>query len=197
MLGIDEVRRRRPRWMLEEATGTWTTAVDRWHTGFVDLSGDQGLLDQVEGRTVSAVTGWLSERDAAWRAQVTFVAIDMCTIFKSAVRAVSPHATLVVDRLHVVQLANQALAEVRRRLTVQIRGRRGRKGNREWELRNRLTRSAARIHASQLDPMVDDLQALPARLGRPILAAWNAKEDLRLRTRCATTRRSRGCLNPT
>lgn len=26
--------------------------------------------------------------------------------------------------------------------------------------------------------MVDDLQALPARLGRPILAAWNAKEDL-------------------
>jgi hypothetical protein len=26
--------------------------------------------------------------------------------------------------------------------------------------------------------MVEDLQALPARLSRPILAAWNAKEDL-------------------
>ena len=74
--------------------------------------------------------------------------------------------------------ANAAVTEVRRRLTVQVRGRRGRKGNREWELRNRLTRSAARMHGSQLDPMIDDLIALPKRLGAPILTAWNAKEDL-------------------
>ncbi|MDA0643106.1 ISL3 family transposase [Nonomuraea ferruginea] len=178
VLGIDEVRRGRPRWVLEEATGTWTTAVDRWHTGFVDLSGDQGLLGQVEGRTIAAVTGWLLQRGTSWRERVGFVAIDMCTIFKSAIRSALPHATLVVDHFHVVQLANQALTEVRRRLTVQVRGRRGRKGNREWELRNRLTRSAARMHGAQLDPMVDDLQALPQRLGAPILAAWNAKEDL-------------------
>jgi transposase len=176
VLGIDEVRRGRARWVLEEATGTWSTAVDRWHTGFVDLSGDQGLLGKVEGRTIAAVTGWLNQRDATWR-QVAFVAIDMCTIFKAAVRAALPQARLVIDHFHVVQLANQALTEVRRRLTVQLRGRRGRKGNREWELRNRLTRSAARMHGAQLDPMVDDLQALPARLGRPILTAWNAKED--------------------
>ncbi|MFJ2034162.1 hypothetical protein [Streptosporangium sp. NPDC087985] len=26
--------------------------------------------------------------------------------------------------------------------------------------------------------MIDDLQALPKKIGRPILAAWNAKEDL-------------------
>ncbi|MEU8361407.1 transposase [Nonomuraea sp. NPDC048882] len=128
--------------------------MDRWHTGFVDLSGDQGLLGQVEGRTIAAVTGWLNQRDATWREQVAFVAIDMCTIFKAAVRAALPQARLVVDHFHVVQLANQALTEIRRRITVQIRGRRGRKGNREWELRNRLTRSAARMHGSELDPMV-------------------------------------------
>ncbi|MFI6732485.1 ISL3 family transposase [Nonomuraea sp. NPDC050451] len=139
VLGIDEVRRGRPRWVLEEATGTWATAVDRWHSGFVDLSGEQGLLGQVEGRTIAAVTSWLSEREAAWREQVAFVAIDMCAIFKSAVRAMLPHATLVVDHFHIVQPANQALTEVRRRVTVQIRGRRGRKGNHEWERRNRLT----------------------------------------------------------
>ncbi|MEV0382760.1 ISL3 family transposase [Nonomuraea sp. NPDC050643] len=178
VLGIDEVRRGRPRWVLEEATGTWATAVDRWHVGFVDLSGGQGLLGQVEGRTIAAVTGWLGQREASWRARVSFVAIDMCTIFKAAIRTALPHAVLVVDHFHIVQLANQAITEVRRRLTMQVRGRRGRKGNREWELRNRLTRSAARMHARQLDPMVDDLQALPARLGAPILAAWNAKEDL-------------------
>ncbi|MBT2229417.1 ISL3 family transposase [Nonomuraea sp. NEAU-A123] len=177
VLGIDEIRRGRPHWVLDEATGTWSTAVDRWHTGFVDLSGDQGLLGQVEGRTIAAVTGWLNQRSQAWRGQVAFVAIDMCTIFKSAVRTALPRARLVIDHFHVVQLANQALTEVRRRVTVQIRGRRGRKGNREWELRNRLTRSAARMHACQLDPMVDDLHAL-GRIGTPILAAWNAKEDL-------------------
>jgi hypothetical protein len=83
-----------------------------------------------------------------------------------------------VDHFHLVQLANQALTEVRRRVTMQVRGRRGRKGNREWELRNRLTRSAARMHEKHLDPMIDDLRALPAPIGTPILAAWNAKEDL-------------------
>ena len=62
-------------------------------------------------------------------------------------------------------------------MTVQQSGRRGRTGNREWELRNRLTRSAARVHANHLDPMVDDLKALP-KIGVPILAAWNAREDL-------------------
>lgn len=71
-----------------------------------------------------------------------------------------------------------ALTEVRRRVTVQVRGRRGRKGNREWELRNRLTRSAAKMHADHLDPMVEDLQSLPKKIGQPILAAWNVKEDL-------------------
>ncbi|WP_327586949.1 hypothetical protein OHA25_08035 [Nonomuraea sp. NBC_00507] len=52
-----KARRGRPRRMLEEATGTWTTALKRRHTGFVDLSGEQGLLGQVEGRTIAAVTG--------------------------------------------------------------------------------------------------------------------------------------------
>jgi transposase len=83
-----------------------------------------------------------------------------------------------VDHFHLVQLANQALTGVRRRVTVQVRGRRGRKGDREWELRNRLTRSAARMHEKHLDPMIDDLLALPTTIGTSILAAWNAKEDL-------------------
>lgn len=64
------------------------------------------------------------------------------------------------------------------RVTVQQRGRRGRKGNRERELRNRLTRSAARMHAKHLDPTVLDLYTRPAKIGMPIYRAWNAKEDL-------------------
>lgn len=144
----------------------------------MDLAGGQGLLGQVEGRTSIAVKDWLQQRGEDWRQGVRFVAIDMCTVFKAAIRDAIPRARLVVDHFHLVQLANQALTEVRRRVTVQVRGRQGRKGNREWELRNRLTRSAARMHATHLDPMVDDLHALPTGIGTPILTAWNAKEDL-------------------
>jgi transposase len=152
--------------------------VDRWHVGFVDLGAGQGLLGQVEGRTAQTVIDWLAAREQTWRDAVSFVAIDMCTIFKSAIRRILPHATLVVDHFHLVQLANQTVTEVRRRVTVQHRGRRGRKGNREWELRNRLTRSAARMRAEHVDALLDELACLPAAIGVPITAAWNAKEDL-------------------
>ncbi|MFF5075374.1 ISL3 family transposase [Micromonospora olivasterospora] len=208
VLGIDEVRRGKPRWTFDEATQSWTTTADRWHVGFCDLTDGQGLLAQIEGRTSSAVTDWLRQRPAAWRKQIEAVAIDMCTVFKAAVREALPHAILVVDHFHVVQLANRAVTEVRRRMTATHRGRRGRASDPEWQLRNRLTRSAARMHARHVDRLVDTLTALPTRIGAPILAAWNAKEDLldllatarthpdreaisrllhRFYTRCATT----------
>lgn len=178
VLGIDEVRRGRPRWVFDETAGSWVTVRQRWHVGFVDLGGGQGLLGQVEGRDAQVVADWLRGRDQPWRDQVRFVAIDMCTIFKSAVGQMLPNATLIVDHFHLVQLANQALTEVRRRVTMQVRKRRGRKGNREWELRNRLTRSAARMLGEHVDSLVDELSALPATIATPILSAWNAKEDL-------------------
>ncbi|MFG1955574.1 transposase, partial [Micromonospora sp. NPDC048830] len=78
-------------------------------------------------------------------------------------------------RLH---LANRAVTEVRRRMTVTQRGRRGRGSDPEWRMRNRLTRSAARMSGKHVDRLVDTLDALPAALGVPILTAWNAKEDL-------------------
>jgi transposase len=34
------------------------------------------------------------------------------------------------------------------------------------------------MHADHLDPMVDELEALGKKIGKPILTAWNAKEDL-------------------
>jgi len=59
---------------------------------------------------------------------VRVVAIDICTVFRSAVDASLPHATLVVDRFHVAQPADAAVAAVRRRVTLQQQGRRGRQG---------------------------------------------------------------------
>jgi transposase len=41
-LGINEHRRGRPRWRLDEETGEYVLLADRWHTCFFDLSGGQG-----------------------------------------------------------------------------------------------------------------------------------------------------------
>lgn len=142
-LGIDETRRGKAKFRLvtgPDGVDVWEVVADRWHVGFCDLTGGAGLLGQVEGRNAGSVSEWIEAQSAAWRAGVRVVAIDMCTVFKAAVTASLPHAVLAVDLFHVVQLANNAVTEVRRRATVQYRGRRGRKGNREWELRNRLTR---------------------------------------------------------
>jgi transposase len=97
---------------------------DRRHIGFVDLTGGAGLLGQVEGRTATSVSAWIEAQSSQWRPGVRVVAIEMCTVFKAAIRDSLPNATLVVDRFHVAQLANTALTEVRRRVTVQERGRR-------------------------------------------------------------------------
>ena len=67
VLGIDEIRRGRPKWTLDEATGAWRTTVDRWYVGFCDLSDGQGLLGQVEGRNAQVVIDWLAARDQSWR----------------------------------------------------------------------------------------------------------------------------------
>ena len=66
----------------------------------MDLSGGQGLLGQVEGRTTATVVDWLAARDRDWRAGVQYVAIDMSSVFKAAIRTALPHATLVVDHFH-------------------------------------------------------------------------------------------------
>jgi transposase len=87
---------------------------------------------------------------------VKVVAIDMCTVFKAAIRRSLPHAAIVVDRFHLAQLANAVVTEVRRRVTLQQRGRRGRKGNREWELRN-VRREALADRAEVKDPAVDPI----------------------------------------
>ena len=101
---------------------------DRWHVGFTDLGGGHGMLGQVEGRTADDVAYWLASQPAAWRDQIRYVAIDMCTVFVAAIRRYLPNATIVVDHFHVVQLANDTVAEVRRRTATMLRGRRGRGG---------------------------------------------------------------------
>jgi transposase len=139
-LGIDETRRGTPRFALNSETGVFEQIVDRRHTGFVDLAGDQGLLGQVEGRSSGDAGSWPAARTQQWRDGVQAVAIDMCSAYRATVREHLPHATLVVDHVPVVQLANQVVSSVRRRVTATLRGRRVRQDDPEYGLRRRLLR---------------------------------------------------------
>jgi hypothetical protein len=105
-----------------------TLLADRWHTCFLDLSGQQGLPGQVEGRTADDAAWWLWQAGPAWRDRVEVVAIDLCSIYASAVRRMLPHATLAADLFHVVQLAVKTVGDVRRRAVRDKYGRRGRAG---------------------------------------------------------------------
>jgi hypothetical protein len=79
VLGMDETRFGRPRWLPDgcHADGRvrWVRT-DPWETGFVDISGDQTLLGQVDGRTSTAVAAWLAARSEAFRAGIEVVVID-------------------------------------------------------------------------------------------------------------------------
>jgi transposase len=151
---------------------------DRWHVGFTDLGGGQGMLAQIEGRTADDVAYWLAAQPAAWRDRVRYVAIDMCTVFLSAVRRYLPSAQVIVDHFHLVKLATDAVAEVRRRVTMTTRGRRGRDSDPEWKVRNLLRRN----HEDLTEKAFAKLWNTLVDLGDPgltILSAWIAKEELR------------------
>lgn len=181
VLGIDETRRK-AKWEHDRTTGArvW---VDRWDTGLVDITGNQGLLAQVNGRNSAAVIDWLAARDDAWRSQITHVAIDLSTVYAKAARQGLPHAIVITDRFHLVTKANEMVDAVRRRVTWTHRGRHGRKIDVKWINRRRLLRAAERLTTEQRSTLFTKL--LAADPTEDIAAAWIAKELLRELLSCA------------
>jgi len=178
VLGIDESRRGKPRWQRCVTSRRWVR-VDPWDTGFVDLAGDQGLLGQREGRTSATVIDWLRERSEEFRAGIEFVAIDPAAVYAAAIRTpgLLPNATLVVDHFHLVKLANDAVTTVRRRVTWDLRDRRGGKLDPEWANRRRLLRARERLSDKQFATMWNQIHTEDPTA--QILSAWIAKEELR------------------
>ena len=165
VLGIDETRRAKPRWEYCTGTSRWVR-VDPWDSGFVDLDGYQGLLGQTAGRTTAAVVAWLSERTPQFREQVEYVAIDPAAVYAAAVRTpgLLPNATLVVDHFHLVALANDAVTKVRRRVTWELKDRRGGKVDPEWANRCRLLTARERLSQKLLrNDLEHDLRRGPER----------------------------------
>jgi transposase len=178
VLGIDETRRGRPRWAFSTEAGRWVRT-DAWDTGFVDLAGAQGLLGQVSGRTSACVVDWLRERTPEFREAIRYVVIDPAAVYAKAIRTegLVPNATLVIDHFHLVKLANDAVTKVRRRVTWEQKGRRGRKIDPAWANRRRLLTGSERLSPKAFATMWNSL--IDSDPSAQILTAWIAKEQLR------------------
>jgi transposase len=188
VLGIDETRRGKPKWIQDPVTGKWLRT-ERFETNFTDLSGHGRLLGQVAGRTGKAVTGWLDDRGQDWKNQVAYVAIDPCAVYRSAVTKALPHAVIVVDHFHLVRLANQAVTKVRQRVTRQALGRRGTARDPAWANRRRLLRGRERLSDQAYARMWDEI--LAQETTGQLLATWIAKEELRYLLSLARTSAAR------
>ena len=176
VLGIDETRRGRPRWTQDETSGKWVK-LERLETNFVDQDGPQGVLGQASGRPKQNVIDWLDARGQAWTDHVQVVAMDPCATYRVAVQVALPHARIVADHFHQVALANRAVTEVRRRVTVDTTGRRGTAKDPIWAKRTRLLRGDERLSPEAFTKMWNGLvQGDPSG---QILTAWIAKEQLR------------------
>ena len=156
-----------------------------WETGFVDITGDQALLGQVDGRTSAAVQAWLAARTEAFRAGIEVVVIDPHAGYAAAVRAALPDAAIAVDHFHLVLLANKTVTAVRQRVTRDLLGRRGRTTDPAWANRRLLLRGRERLSPAALARMWNG--CVDHDPTGQILSAWIAKEELR--ALCATAAR--------
>jgi len=181
VLGIDETRTRTVRWILEEAAGrrVWRRS-DPWMTSFVDADPTRSgvLLGLAPGRSGSCVRAWLGEQAAAFRDQVELVVIDPSAPYASGIRAALPRARIAVDKWHLVRLANEAVTEVRQRVTREQHGHRGTLAQPVWVHRRMLLTAGDHLSARQLARLRAVL-ASDDPTGE-IGAAWAVKERLRM-----------------
>lgn len=90
--------------------------IDRFDTGLVDISGTGGPFTQINGRNSQSVTDWIELQGDQWRAGITHVAIATYATYAKVVREALPHALVILDRFHLVALANRAVTDYRREL---------------------------------------------------------------------------------
>ncbi|MDE0377096.1 MAG: ISL3 family transposase [bacterium] len=153
--------------------GRWRTK--RGCTSVVDVGGRQ-LLDIVPGRTAENAASWFRSQPAGWRDEIRWAVLDMSGPYRTAYDRVLPNASQVADPFHVIQLANQRLDEVRRRVQNETLGHRGRK-NDPLRIRRLLTSASERISEGGRTRLRGLLDAGDPH--REVRTAWHAKETVR------------------
>lgn len=106
------VRFETPRWM----------GIDEIH-----LIKPRGVITNIENNTVVELLANRNQDTIAkyltglkGKDKVQYVAMDMWRPYRSAVNAVLPQATVVIDKFHIVKMANEALEKVRRSMRANL-----------------------------------------------------------------------------
>ena len=121
---------------------------------------ERTLLDLLATRRQDVVTNYLMKLKD--RQKVEIVSMDMWNPYRAAVKAVLPQARIVVDKFHVVRMANDALEKVRKGLRKELKPSQSRTLRRPEdpaETRSRSFRSGTADHGD-LD------RRIPATAGR-------------------------------
>lgn len=98
-MGIDEIHLIKPRGVITNIQNN--TVVE--------------LLSNRNQDTIAKYLTGLKGKD-----QVRYVAMDMWKPYKTAVNAVLPQATVVIDKFHIVKMANEALEKVRKAMRADL-----------------------------------------------------------------------------
>lgn len=176
-LGIDEHRFRKVRYA--RGRSGKVVRIEPWSIVFTDL--DTGkILDIVDGRRGAAVKKWLKARPRYWRQRVQYVAIDMSSEFRKAVRDTLPKAKVSVDHFHVIQRANLMITQVRRRRSHEVFERRGRASDPAYKYRKLLTCNLENLSIKQVERLKLILESDPE-----LAVIYGIKEHVRelLKTR--------------
>ena len=144
-----------------------------WSTTVCDVA-NHALIDVLPTRDFTAVARWLRAQPHHVRERLDYGCLDMSKTYAAVFRVVTPKATRVIDRFHVMRHAILAVDQVRRRVQQQRTGHRGRAGDPLYRARKLLV-----IGATANDPSLQErLEGLLA-LGDPegeVAFAYSMKE---------------------
>ncbi len=144
-----------------------------WSTTVCDVANHQ-LIDVIPTRDYVHVAGWLHRQPHHVKDRLAYGCLDMSKVYNAVFKVVTPKATRVVDRFHVMRHAILAVDQVRRRVQQQHEGHRGRSGDPLYKARKLLV-----IKATASDPALSSrLEGLLA-LGDPngeVAFAYGVKE---------------------
>jgi transposase len=165
------------------------------HTSYVTTVADVGnhqIIDILPTRHYVDVAGFIGQQPEAWRSRITYGALDMSITYAAVYNVMLPRAAQVVDRFHVISLANRCLDSVRRRVQNEQLGHRGRRDDPLYRVRRALLVGEEKLSEEQ----ATRLNSLLA-LGDPhaeVALAYRVKERLRDFYRCGDPEEARAML---
>ena len=146
-----------------------------WCTTVADV-GNHRLIELVPSRNYVDVARWVSAQPESFREHIEYGALDLSPTYAAVYNVILPKATQVVDRYHLIRLANAALDGVRRRIQQSSLGHRGHRGDPLYRARKLLVTASSTLDA----PTTERLETLLS-LGDPtaeVALAWRVKEAL-------------------